>query len=274
MNHKLFGIATGFFLIGTIFFTLERIWGTRRTVFRPGWSTDVAYWFFAPLASKGLARLVFPLFLLFGFMVAGARPDTGLLRTLVHGHGPLSRQPSWLQFVEVMLIGDFVGYWTHRLFHSRLLWRFHAVHHSPPELDWLAAARSHPIDEVLAQLMHAPIFLLLGFSLTTVAAATPLVTMYALLQHTNVPWSFGPLRGWIASPTFHRWHHSSEPDAIDKNFAGLLPLWDRLFGTYYMPDNRLPQKFGVTDFMPSGMFAQLLYPFQRVNRRVNAPTAS
>jgi len=48
--------------------------------------------------------------------------------------------------------------------------------------------------------------------------------------------SVGPLRAVLASPRFHRWHHTSAKEGRDKNFAGLLPLWDILFGTYYMPD--------------------------------------
>ena len=80
-----------------------------------------------------------------------------------------------------------------------------------------------------------------------------------------------PLRSVIATPVFHRWHHSKDPAAIDKNFAGLLPLWDILFGTYYMPKDRLPQDFGATEPVPTGYFGQLWHPFAGWFKRKGPP---
>jgi len=74
--------------------------------------------------------------------------------------------------------------------------------------------------------------------------------------HTQVP-----LRYVIASPTFHRWHHSNEPEAIDKNFAGLFAFIDLAFGTFYMPDQKQPTRFGITETMPNGIIVQLRWPF-------------
>ena len=68
----------------------------------------------------------------------------------------------------------------------------------------------------------------------------------------------------ISSPAFHRWHHTAEEEGRDKNFAGLLPVWDLLFGTFYMPD-RQPERFGVTDQVPGSYLGQLLWPFRRVS---------
>jgi sterol desaturase/sphingolipid hydroxylase (fatty acid hydroxylase superfamily) len=83
------------------------------------------------------------------------------------------------------------------------------------------------------------------------------------MLHANVGWSFGPLRGVIVSPTYHRWHHSAEPEALDKNFAGLFTLWDRVFGTFYMPEDRRPTTFGVVGHAPPAAFLpQLVYPFR------------
>jgi sterol desaturase/sphingolipid hydroxylase (fatty acid hydroxylase superfamily) len=71
----------------------------------------------------------------------------------------------------------------------------------------------------------------------------------------------------IATPVFHRWHHSRETEALDKNFAGLLPIWDILFGTYYMPRDRWPENFGIHEPMPGGFLAQIWEPFARLMRR-------
>ena len=69
-------------------------------------------------------------------------------------------------------------------------------------------------------------------------------------MHANLDWDWGPLRSFLVSPRFHRWHHTSEEEARDKNFAGLLPLWDILFGTYYMPRERRPTVCKPNDATP------------------------
>jgi sterol desaturase/sphingolipid hydroxylase (fatty acid hydroxylase superfamily) len=150
----------------------------------------------------------------------------------------------------------------HRLFHGPL-WRFHAIHHSSVDLDWLSSVRLHPLNDVLTRLVQVVPFLLLGFMPTVLLAYLPFLTFHAILLHANVPWSFGPLRHLISSPSFHRWHHTSQSEALSKNFAGLLPLWDWLFGTLYLPNGRQPQQFGVLDqAVPDGFWRQLVHPFR------------
>jgi sterol desaturase/sphingolipid hydroxylase (fatty acid hydroxylase superfamily) len=159
-------------------------------------------------------------------------------------------------------IADFLGYWQHRLFHRSRFWRFHAVHHSSKTLDWLAATRIHPLNDLVAKLVLTLPLLALGFDPKVFVSVAPFLTLYALFLHADVPWGFGPLRAVLASPRFHRWHHTSEAEGLDKNFAGFLPLWDVLFGTYFMPD-RAPETFGTTDEVPEGVVGQLLWPFRR-----------
>jgi sterol desaturase/sphingolipid hydroxylase (fatty acid hydroxylase superfamily) len=89
------------------------------------------------------------------------------------------------------------------------------------------------------------------------------LTVMAILVHANLDWDWGPLRAVVSSPRFHRWHHTDEANARDKNFAGLLPLWDILFGTYYMPSDRLPQQVGTASPVPAGLMGQMLFPFRR-----------
>ena len=95
-----------------------------------------------------------------------------------------------------------------------------------------------------------------------VAGIAPVLTLMAILVHANLDWDWGPLRAVVASPRFHRWHHTDEANARDKNFAGLLPLWDILFGTYYMPKDRVPEQFGTASAVPAGLVGQMLYPFR------------
>ncbi len=112
----------------------------------------------------------------------------------------------------------------------------------------------------------------LGFSPIAVAAYQPFLTLYAIFLHANVRADFGPLQYLIATPAFHRWHHTSEAEGRDKNFAGLLPLWDLLFGTFHMPAGVTPKRFGVdAPPVPKGYWAQLWFPF-RSNARSDRPS--
>ena len=124
----------------------------------------------------------------------------------------------------MFLLGDLLGYWIHRAFHSRTLWKFHAVHHSSTQLDWLSSARVHPVNDVAAKLIPAMALVGLGFPLKALAAYVPFLTFYAILLHANVGWSFGWLRYVLASPLFHRWHHTTEEQGLSKNFAPLFPV--------------------------------------------------
>jgi sterol desaturase/sphingolipid hydroxylase (fatty acid hydroxylase superfamily) len=88
-----------------------------------------------------------------------------------------------------------------------------------------------------------------------------LVAAQATFIHANVRWQFRPVRGLIATPAFHHWHHSADRAALDKNFAVHTPLWDRLFGTYYLPE-RWPGAYGLfgSARVPAGWLRQLVHP--------------
>ena len=118
-----------------------------------------------------------------------------------------------------LLLADFLAYWTHRVFHARWLWPFHAVHHSSTTVDWLSSVRLHPVNDVVARVVQVLPLYWMGFNAGALAAFVPFLTFYALVLHANVNWSFGPLRFIVASPVFHRWHHTSEEEGLDKNFA-------------------------------------------------------
>lgn len=232
----------------------------RLPVVRSGFWTDLVYWAFTPVVTKAITRFsVGVVATAFALLVHG-RIDRELI---LSGYGPASRLPLALQAICVLLIGDFIGYWMHRAFHRGRLWRFHAVHHSSTNLDWLSAVRLHPVNDALMRIVGTLPVLLLGFAPVSVAGIVPVLTLLAILVHANVDWDWGPLRAVIVSPRFHRWHHTDELQARDKNFAGLLPLWDILFGTYYMPRDRLPQRFGTATPVPAGIVGQLVFPFRR-----------
>jgi sterol desaturase/sphingolipid hydroxylase (fatty acid hydroxylase superfamily) len=262
MPPTITGVVVSFAILFVVFGALQllRPREKRGAVLRRGFWTDLAYWAFTPLVTRAVTRAaviaaVIPIALLvYGHL------DKDLL---LHGFGPVARLPLWLQAVLILALGDCLGYWTHRAFHTGRLWRFHAVHHSSRDLDWLSAVRLHPVNDALMRVAATVPIVLLGFAPVAVAGITPVLTGMAILVHANHDWDWGPLRSFLVSPRFHRWHHTDEASARDKNFSGLLPLWDILFGTYHMPRDALPRSFGTETAVPAGLVGQMLFPFRR-----------
>jgi sterol desaturase/sphingolipid hydroxylase (fatty acid hydroxylase superfamily) len=183
------------------------------------------------------------------------------------GYGWAARLPVALQALLVIVVLDFVQYWLHRLFHRSLLWPFHAVHHSAVQLDWTTTFRIHPVNFVVYGAGALALVQLLGFSPAAFAIAGVFNGVMGPLVHANVNWTFGPLRAVLASPVYHRWHHVDDPAIYNRNFAANFPVWDLMFGTYYMPKDALPHDYGVagapTRFLPS-----LIWPFREVAARL------
>jgi sterol desaturase/sphingolipid hydroxylase (fatty acid hydroxylase superfamily) len=255
------------FLVLSLFFSIVEsvapsIRGQRR--WRSGFRTDVVYWLFTPIVTKAIAKGAVILAIVALAVAFGHAHDRAGVTAFAHGRSVLAGQPRWLQLALLLLAADFFAYWTHRLFHRRALWRFHAVHHSSKELDWLSSVRVHPVNDAASKVLTLVPLVLLGFDPTLAAAALPILTFYAIFVHANVYFDFGPLKYVIATPAFHRWHHTSEAEGLDTNFAGLFPIFDLVFGTFYMPKHKHATHFGIRDNdMPEGLFGQLLYPFRR-----------
>lgn len=246
----------GLIVAALVFVPLERAFALRpwQKVLREGWRTDLAHFLFSRALSDICA-------------VAALGVVLAILRGLLSGsrlHAAVASQHASLQLAEAILVANVGAYFGHRLSHRvPLLWRFHAIHHSSRQMDWLAAARVHPLDQLVSKgLILIPLFLL-GFSRETFGAYIALATFHAVLVHANVRLDFGPLKWVIATPAYHHWHHSDDPRARDKNFAGELPVLDWLFGTMYMPEREWPGSYGTGEEVPSGYVGQLLHPFRR-----------
>ena len=258
-------LVIGFFVLLMVFQILQlfRPRERRLPLLRRGFWTDLVYWAFTPLVTRAITRvLVIVAVVPVAWLIYG-KVDKELL---LQGFGPASQLPMWQQALLILVLGDFMGYWMHRAFHRGRLWRFHAVHHSSVDLDWLSAVRLHPVNDALMRIAGTLPVLALGFAPVAVAGIAPALTLLAILVHANLDWDWGPLRALLVSPRFHRWHHTDEETARDRNFAGLLPLWDILFGTCYMPRDRTPQQFGTTTPVPAGLVGQMLFPFRRGER--------
>lgn len=245
-------VFVGFVMFALIFWPLERYFPARdKRLLRAGWLTDVAYY----VAGCFVGR------------ISDAASVGGMLlirhATGVAPHTGAASQPGWIQVIELVLLADFLAYWFHRTIHrNRWLWRLHRVHHSSQAMDWLANVHLHPVDKFLGDCFQfVPIFLA-GFADGPILAYTIFLGFQGFLNHSNVAINYGFLRWFIATPQFHHWHHSVDPDAYDKNFSPHLVIFDRLFGTFHLPEDRgLPQAYGVDEEVPEGFWPQLAHPF-------------
>lgn len=262
MPSTVTSVAGAFVVLLVAFRLLEwfRPRDRRLPVMRRGFWTDIAYWAVTPLVTRLVTRLsMLAIAVPIALLVFG-RVDGELIR---NGFGPLAQLPMAAQAAIILLVSDFFSYWGHRAFHAGRLWRFHAVHHSSKDLDWLSSVRVHPVNDMIMRALSTAPVLAIGVQPLAVASLLPVMVLMAIVLHANVDWDWGPLRRVIASPRFHRWHHTNETEARDKNFAGLFPLWDILFGTYYMPTDRRPSRFGTDTPVPEGLISQWLFPFRK-----------
>jgi len=256
----------GVLLALLVFVPLERILALHpgQKVFRRGWGNDVVYVFINGLLIKlGLGLLIVGTII----MAEWAVPSS--FRAAV------AAQPLWLQIVEVVVLADLGFYAVHRLFHAvPWLWSFHQIHHSIEELDWLAAARVHPVDQILTKATSLMPVFALGFSDAAIVVFGFIYYWQSILLHSNVRINFGPLRWLVASPEFHHWHHCNDRGIRDKNFAAQLPFLDVLFGTLHMPKGQVPRSYGIDEPLPSTYVSQLLHPFRAIRmarRRLEQP---
>ena len=238
-----------------IFIVIEKLFPLYREqlVFRPEWQTDLKYF----AINHFLVGLIL---LTVNFMIHNA------FGWMVSHDFQLAIQGIWFvpQLLLCILVADLSQYWTHRAYHEiPFLWKFHAVHHSAKTMDWLAGSRQHVFEIIATRvLVLAPLFVL-GFREGVINAYIIIVGFQAVLNHANVDVPWGPLKYLIVTPDFHHWHHSSDTEAIDRNYAAHYAFLDYLFGTAVKSEKRLPEKYGVVgDYMPDGWAAQQAFPFR------------
>lgn len=242
----------GFAILYVVFGAIEHYFplNQHQKRFRKGWFTDVVHFFISHfLINVGSYIGFVVLYLLFHQFINS--PFQLSIRT----------QPAWLQFLEAFAIAHLFFYIIHRLAHTNpFLWKFHAIHHSSAELDWLASVRVHPVEGIASNIAVGLPLLLLGFTKETFGIYMIFSAMLPILNHANTKLSFPILRLLIATPEFHHWHHNN--DSKSCNFSG-FPSIDLIFGTFYLPKNQMPQSYSVEELIPQNYWHQLLYPFKK-----------
>ncbi len=140
----------------------------------------------------------------------------------------------WLILADLLLLDCWI-YWWHRLNHQLpMLWRFHEVHHLDETLDASSALRFHFGEVVLSSLVRAGVIVVLDIPFTSVVWFELLVALNAIFHHSNLKlpsWLEYPLSRLIVTPSIHWVHHHAVRRDTDSNYAALLSVWDRLFGS-------------------------------------------
>ncbi|MGR5128558.1 sterol desaturase family protein [Photobacterium swingsii] len=165
--------------------------------------------------------------------------------TYAYEHFSLTQLPitGWT-VLGCLILADLAYYWEHRFLHSNgLAWGTHSVHHSSPYFNISVAYRFGPLDWFFPFFFHLPL-ILMGFNPFVVLMCETLVQLYQTLLHTEMVKKLPrPIEAVFNTPSHHRVHHATNKQYLDKNYAGILIIWDRMFGTFVREDEKV--KYGV-----------------------------
>lgn len=170
------------------------------------------------------------------------------------------------------ILGDFLFYWMHRAQHTRLLWRFHAVHHAIEELN--AVSSYHHVSEGLVRAL----FIALPTQVVAIQlggqALGWVIVAQGMYLHSCTRLHLGPVRYLVGDNRFHRIHHSTDPLHFNRNFSGFTPIWDVVFGTAYFPKAHEWPKTGLSDQPEvASIVDYLTRPFRSADRAEAEPRA-
>jgi len=154
---------------------------------------------------------------------------------------------AWWRYPALFLGLEFCYYWYHRASHEVfLMWATHSTHHSPNEMTLSAAYRLGWLPLLSFTWVFFFPLVLIGFSPIEVFTMLSINLMYQFWLHTKLIPRLGFLEGIINTPSAHRVHHASNPAYLDKNYGGILMIFDRIFGTYIAEDFNTEIVYGLT----------------------------
>jgi sterol desaturase/sphingolipid hydroxylase (fatty acid hydroxylase superfamily) len=228
--------TVSFFLLGALFSLAERRWPLR------------------PMNRRRELGLN-----LWGFLLSWHLSSAVLLlgQSALDGQAPrpeLDGIPGAVRGVAFFVAADFFKYVMHVLMHTRWLWPMHRFHHSPEQLWWFAGNRASVPQVVLHFLPTVALSWLLDAPPAWVMANAGINLLWNHVMHANVAWPAAVQRafeGLLVTPRYHHVHHARAPDLAGANFASVLTLWDRLFGTRVRPERMAEgTPFGVDEPLP------------------------
>ena len=215
------------------------------------------------LAFMTIVQLAFPPLMGFLFTYALITPARALHlpTTVLWPHAwPLAAQAVLMVFAV-----DFLRYWLHRAAHANdTLWRLHSVHHSVERMYWLNTARFHVLEKALQMTLDSLPFLLMGVDARVLGAYYVAYATNGFFQHCNIELQYGPLNYLVGSAQTHRWHHSRLPRESNANYGNTVIVWDLVFGTWFLPNDRHVRTLGLEDpEYPKSFWGLMRAPFAR-----------
>ena len=207
-------------------------------------------WFKGSLKSKKVLEMIasastqIPYLLVEIFIMTGAY---GIYAVISESFVSWVLPINWWTAALAVLVADFFYYWEHRTAHQvRLLWTQHAVHHSSRDYNIITALRFGPLESFWSFIVLIPM-VLIGFPAELVFFGTLSVLAYQTWLHTETIGKLGPVEWIMNTPSHHRVHHGSDRKYLDKNYAGILIIWDRMFGSFQV-EEETPVYGLTTDF--------------------------
>jgi len=172
-------------------------------------------------------------------------------------HWPLD---DWRTWAVGFFVVEFGYYWFHRLSHEvRWMWATHTVHHSVTQLTLLSSLRLGWTNVIsLAWIVYVPV-VLAGFDLKLVLAILAIDLQYQFFLHTDARIPLGPLEWVLNTPAHHRVHHACNGPYLDKNYGGMLIIFDRIFGTFAKARPEEPLRYGLVHPLRSNSTFELAF---------------
>lgn len=188
----------------------------------------------------------------------------------------IEQWPFAVQVLVGLVALDFSLYIRHRFVHH-FFWSFHTIHHSTREITWITWLKLHPLDAMVMGIINVSVLYILGFGGEAIAVSGLIMFHFNRFCHSNIALDYGfPLRYIFVSPNMHRWHHAADdPKAFNTNFCIVFAWIDLLFGTFYVPKDRLPEHYGVWNedgehVVGTGFWEMLTYPFAEMWRTIRS----
>jgi len=248
-SYELFSYSV---IIGAavLFIILERIfpYNKDQKILREGFFNDLALYTIAQSYILGI--------IIFTFIIKTIDNSTGLSRFRLFAEIPI-----WIQLIFFTVTHDLYIYWMHRWQHrNKFLWRLHEAHHSPKKVDWLSGSRSHAFEILINQTVEFLPIVLLGSQPEVIAYKGVISAVWGMYIHSNLNIKTGWLQKIINGPEMHRIHHTTGKGR-NRNFATKLAIWDWIFGTAFLQEEKA-NEYGLKTFFPDNFFKQFIFAFR------------
>jgi alkylglycerol monooxygenase len=173
--------------------------------------------------------------------------------TYIHDHFALfDIKESLTTWILLLFLTDFIWYWYHRLSHEvNIFWAAHIVHHQSEEFNLTVSARITAFQALIRNLFWC-VLPLIGFPVTMVLIILMVHAAYSFFTHTRLVGKLGFLEKILVTPSHHRVHHASNSSYLDKNYADIFIIWDKLFGTF--AEEKEEPTYGLTHPLKSRSF--------------------